>query len=192
MGITHNTCHIINLQKNSTQAYCMRELIPCSRAILQKLKAIQLIKFPASYRTSSFITVYTRAHHGSLSWARCIQSTSSHPISLRFILMLYSHQCLSLPCGLFPSGFRPKFCTHLSLPCVLHDHLILLDFITLTTFAEHYMMRSSSLCSLLHSPLTSSLECPNILLTTLSQTAQCRNDSILKLFYWFIGWQLDD
>ena len=42
-------------------------------------------------------------------------------------------------------------------------HLILLDFITRTILGEVYRSFSSSLCSLLHSPVTSSLLGPNIL-----------------------------
>ena len=45
-------------------------------------------------------------------------------------------------------------------------HLILLDFITCTILGEGYRSFSSSLCSLLHSPVTSSLLGPNILLNT--------------------------
>ena len=45
-------------------------------------------------------------------------------------------------------------------------HLILLDFITRTILGEEYKSFSSSLCSLLHSPVTSSLLGPNILLNT--------------------------
>ena len=44
-------------------------------------------------------------------------------------------------------------------------HLILLDFITRTKLGEEYKSFSSSLCNLLHSPVTSSLLGPNILLT---------------------------
>ena len=47
-------------------------------------------------------------------------------------------------------------------------HLILLDFITRTILGEEYKSFSSSLCSLLHSPVTSSLLGPNILLNTVS------------------------
>jgi hypothetical protein len=46
-------------------------------------------------------------------------------------------------------------------------HLILLDFITRTIYTEQYRSLSSSLCSFLHSPVTSSLLGPNILLSTL-------------------------
>ena len=46
-------------------------------------------------------------------------------------------------------------------------HLILNDFITRTILGEEYRSLSSSLCSLLHSPVTSSLLCPNILLNTM-------------------------
>jgi hypothetical protein len=39
-----------------------------------------------------------------LSWAISIQSTPSHPIYLRSILILHIHLRLGLPSGLFPSG----------------------------------------------------------------------------------------
>ena len=46
-------------------------------------------------------------------------------------------------------------------------HLILLDFITRTILGEEYKSFRSSLCSLVHSPVTSSLLGPNIFLNTL-------------------------
>jgi len=55
-----------------------------------------------------FITVFTRAHHWFLSWARCIQSTSSHPISLTSILLLFSHLRLGFPSDFFHSDFPAK------------------------------------------------------------------------------------
>jgi hypothetical protein len=66
------------------------------------------------------ITVFTRARHFSLTWARWIQSTPSHPISLRSSLMLSSHLRLGLPSGLFPTGFPSKILSAF-LPCVLQN-----------------------------------------------------------------------
>ena len=52
-------------------------------------------------------------------------------------------------------------------------HLIPLDFITRTTLGEQHRSLSASVCSFLHSPVTSSLLGPNILLNTLfSNTPQ--------------------
>jgi len=70
--------------------------------------------------------------------------------------------------GLFPSGFPPKPCIHLSpIRATCPDHLIL-DFITRTVCGEQYRSLSSSLCSFFHCLVTPSLLCPNILLSTLS------------------------
>ncbi|PNF42139.1 hypothetical protein B7P43_G10280 [Cryptotermes secundus] len=74
-------------------------------ALLEELPILQLLKnFPAFYGTRMFITMFTRALHWSLSSARSIQSIPSHPISLRSILLLFTHLRLGLPSGLFPSG----------------------------------------------------------------------------------------
>jgi hypothetical protein len=67
--------------------------------VLQKLTVTQPVKqMPAFYGTRKFITMFTTARHWSLSWVRCIQSTSSHPISLR-------------PTAISPSYARPRFPT---------------------------------------------------------------------------------
>jgi hypothetical protein len=61
-------------------------------ALLEKPPIVQLLKnFPAFYGTRRFITVFTRALHWSLSWARSIQSPPPHPISLSSILILFTH-----------------------------------------------------------------------------------------------------
>jgi len=48
-----------------------------------------------------------------------------------------------------------------------HTHFILLDLISPVIFGEEYKVLNSSLCSCLHSPDTSSLVGPNMLLVTL-------------------------
>jgi len=109
--------------------------------------------------TRRFITVFTTAHHWSLSWFGCIHSTPSQPISLRSILILSSHLRVDLPSGLLCSGFQIRilyeffFCP---MHATCHAHLILLDLITLITFGEVYKLWSSSLCRLLQPNATSS------------------------------------
>ena len=62
----------------------------------------------------------------------------------------------------------PKSCISLSpIRATCSAHLIILDFTTRTILGEEYRSLSSSLCSFLHSPVTSSLLGPNILLNIL-------------------------
>ena len=136
-------------------------LTPRCRVLLEQLTGLQLVKkFPAFHGTRRFITALTSVRHLSLSWASPIQSIHPHPTSWRSILIPSTHLRLGLPSGLFPSGFPTKtLYTPLSSPirATFPAHLILLDFITRTILAEDYKSFSSSLCSLLHSPVTSSL-----------------------------------
>ena len=152
-------------------------LTPWCRVLLEKLTGFQLVKkFPAFYGTRRFITALTSVRHLSLSWASPIQSICPHPISWRSILILSTHLRLGLPSGLFPSGFPTKnLYAPLSSPirATCPAHLILLDFITRTILGEEYRSFSSSLCSLLHSPVTSSLLGPNILLHSNSLLIYC-------------------
>jgi hypothetical protein len=60
----------------------------------------------------------------------------------------------------FPQVSPPKSCIRLSSPirATCPAHLIFLDFITRTIFGEQYRSLSSSLCSFLHSVVTSGRE----------------------------------
>ena len=86
------------------------------------------------------------------------------------MLILSSHLRMGFPSCLCPSGFPTKtlytpqlFLIH----ATFRAHLILLYLITRIIFGEQYISLSYSLCSFPHSPVTSSLLGPNILLSTL-------------------------
>ena len=114
----------------------------------------------------------------SLSRASSTQSIPPHPTSWRSISILSSYLCLGLPCGLFLSGFPTKnLYTHHLFPvrATCSSHLIHLDIITWAILGEDYRSLSSSLCSLLHSPVTSSIPGPNLLGTLFSNTLSLRS-----------------
>jgi hypothetical protein len=75
----------------------------------------------------------------------------------------------------YPHVSPTKYCKHLSSPLppnfYMPAHLIPFDQITRVIFGEEYRSLSSSLCSFLHYPATSSLLGPNILLSVLFSNA---------------------
>jgi len=153
-----------------TSAYCaylLTYLLHAARFFLEKPTGSQLVKkFPAFYVTQSFMTAFACACHLSLSRASLIQSVPPHLTSWRTILILSSQLCLGLQSGLFPSGFPTKtLYKHLLSPiratCPAH---LIVSLITQTILGEEYRSLSSSLCSFLLSPVTSSVLGPNIFL----------------------------
>ena len=73
---------------------------------------------------------------------------------------------------------NPVYSSPLHVRATCLAHLILLDFITRTILGEEYISLSSSLCSFLHSNVTSSLLGPNILLSTLFSNAFSLRSSV--------------
>jgi hypothetical protein len=110
-----------------------------------------------------FITLFTKALHLYHSWARSIESMS-RPTSLSTFYL-----SLGLPSGLLPSGFLTKTLRTFSTlhMCYIPCHISLLDLITRMMLGSEYRALRSSLCSLLYSPVTSSLLGLTILFSTL-------------------------
>ena len=114
--------------------------------------------------------MFTTACHLFLWLSHINPAHAPHPSSCTSILILSSHIHLGLPSGLFPSGFLPTtlYASLLSPICITcSTHLTHLNLITQTLSGEKYISLSSSSSSFLHSPVTSTLLGPNILLNTL-------------------------
>ena len=120
-------------------------LTPWCRVLLEKLTGSQLVKkFSAFHGTRRFITALTSLRHVSLSWASPIQSIYPHPTSWRSILILFTHLCLGLPSGLFPSGFPTKtLYTPSPNPCELHAQPI--SFFSILSPAQYWVRSTDHL-----------------------------------------------
>jgi len=90
----------------------------------------------------------------------------TNPLSSRYILLIPFYLFLGHPSGLFLWGFLTKVLyafLSLYMPC----SSIILDLITAIIYGIEYKLWNSSLCSLLHLPIISSLLGPNILVSIL-------------------------
>jgi len=82
--------------------------------------------------------------------------------------MLFSHLHLSFLSDLFLSGFQTKIlCSFLIFPMRVSFTAHILRDIKLIVLDEGPKLWSSSLCSLLQPPATSSIWCPNMLLSSI-------------------------
>jgi hypothetical protein len=125
-------------------------LKPWSRVQLEKLIVAHLVrKLPAIDGTWRFLSVFTRAHQRSLSWARWIHFIPSDPISVT----LSSHLGGGFPGGTFPPGCLTTEFLFPPIRAKCLDHLILIDWITMIIFDVEYTLWSSSPCSFLQSPV---------------------------------------
>jgi len=101
--------------------------------------------------------------HRCLSCARCIQSTTSNPLSLRFIITLSSYLCLGFQSHLFPSECLTKILYAFLISPI---HATSPSIPSYTPWYEVYKLWRSSLWSLLQPHASYSL-CPYTVLSTL-------------------------
>jgi len=139
--------------------------------------------FHVFYGNRRFITVFTTAHRWSLSWSRCCQSKRSHTFTLGPNQTLSPHLLLGLLYHLFSPSLPINIFHAFLIPpirAMCPTHLILHDLITPVIFGEAYKSWSSTLCSFLYTPATSSVLDPNILLSTLFSNTrnQCSSLSV--------------
>jgi hypothetical protein len=86
-----------------------KQLTPCSRVLLQKLTASQLVKKFLPYNGNWwFVSVFTTARHLSLPWVKFIQLTPSHPVPSTYIWILSPHLLLGRGTYLFLFGSLTK------------------------------------------------------------------------------------
>ena len=120
--------------------------------------------------SQKFLAFYGTRRLNPASYPYAESSPCLHPIYWRSILILSSHLRLGLPSDLLLSGLPTTFLYAPVLSPILATcpaHFIVLDLITRIIFDEQYRSSSSSVCSFLHSPVTSSPLGPSIFLSTL-------------------------
>lgn len=96
------TCQLCNCSFMIQQSINIRPT-PRSTALLKLIVSQLVKKYPNRYGIIRFVAMYTRARH----WARWIQSTPSHNIFLRYILIL-SSVWLGFPSGTSLQDLQPS------------------------------------------------------------------------------------
>ena len=81
------------------------------RDFLEKLRVLLLVKKFTDFYGPKFMTVFETVRQFFPFWARWIQVTWFHPISLSFILVLFSQPHFRLLRGIFPSGSPHQNCS---------------------------------------------------------------------------------
>jgi hypothetical protein len=123
LSLDSSLCNCVILDSvNAVSHMTFHLLTPWSRVLLKKLTGSAASQeISCIFGIRRFLTVLTSAHHLSLPWPNSIQSPQTPPTSWRSILILSSHLRLSLPNGLFPSGFSHQNPVHTSpLPNMRH------------------------------------------------------------------------
>jgi hypothetical protein len=141
---------------NKTAKLCSTGNCTC----MQLLKTRLVKKIPAFTNSEFLLLLFKRARHWILSWTRWLQPVPSNIISLRCILILFSHLCLDLPSGLIPSAITAKM---LYVPDFSSMHVICLYCFTHLEriFGEVFTLWRSSLGSWLYLSPTSLLSTPS-------------------------------
>jgi len=152
---------------------CIYLLTQWCRFLLEKPTVLQLVKkFPAFPGIRRFINALTSVRQLSI----VVQPNPVHIPTFHLLEILSTHLRLGLPSGLLPSGLPTKTLYNslsIHIRATWPAHLNLLNFITLTILGEDYKLFSSSLCNLLHSPVTSSLLGKNMYCR--KYVSSCRN-----------------
>jgi hypothetical protein len=113
---------------------------PRSSIIHGTLVVAQIVKiFSIYYWARRFIIVFKKARHWTLSWSRWVNSSSSHPMSLRPILILSSH--LRHVSKVVPFvQVSDTNCVWISAMRAIRSVHLTVDFITLIIFGEEYKL----------------------------------------------------